>query len=128
MSRYLLDTHAAIWFFNGDSALSPTVKQIIRDRTNRIYLSVISAWELTIKISIGKLRFPGDAAGFMQVAQSNDITIVPIETTHLTFLKDLPFIHRDPFDRLLVATALVENMTLITADENITRYNVHCVW
>ena len=69
MNGYLLDTHAAIWFFTGDSALSPTVGQIIRDRANRIYLSVISAWELSIKISIGKLRFPGNAVGFMQAAQ-----------------------------------------------------------
>ena len=128
MSCYLLDTHAAIWFFTGDSALSSTADQIIRDRTNRIYLSVISAWELTIKISIGKLRFPGDAAGFIQTAQSNDITIIPIETIHLSILKELPFIHRDPFDRLLVATALAEEMKLITADRNIAQYDVSCVW
>ena len=70
MSRYLIDTHTAIWFFGGNTALSSTADQIIRSRANHIYLSVISAWELTIKISIGKLRFPGDVAGFMQVAQA----------------------------------------------------------
>jgi len=128
MSSYLLDTHAAIWFFTGDSALSSIAEQTIRDRTNRIYLSTISAWELTIKISIGKLRFPGDAAGFMQAAQSNDITIVPIETTHLTVLKELPFIHRDPFDRMLVATAMSEQMTIITADGSIAQYDVLHIW
>ena len=128
MNGYLLDTHTAIWFFNGDSVLSPTARQIILNRTNRIYLSMISAWELTIKISIGKLRFPGDAAGFIQVSKKNEIAIVPIETTHLTILKDLPFIHRDPFDRLLVATALAEEMTLITADTNIAKYNVPQAW
>ena len=128
MSRYLLDTHAAIWFFDGDSALPPNVEQIIRNRTNSIYLSMISAWELTIKISIGKLRFPGDVAGFMQVAQSNDITIIPIETAHLTILKELPFLHRDPFDRLLIATTLAEGMTLITADKNIVQYEVPHIW
>ena len=124
MNSYLLDTHVAIWFLTGDTALPSPFKQIIRDRANRIYLSVISAWELTIKISIGKLRFPGDAVGFVQAAQNNDITIIPIETTHLTVLKELPLIHRDPFDRLLVATALVEQMTLITTDKNIAQYNV----
>ena len=126
--HYLLDTHTAIWFFDGNSTMSSTADQIIRDRTNRIYLSVISAWELTIKINIGKLRFPGDAAGFMQIAQSNDITIIPIETAHLTVLKELPLINRDPFDRLLIATALSEQMTLITADKNISVYDVPHVW
>ena len=128
MSSYLLDTHTAIWFFDGNSAMSPAADRIIRDRTNRIYVSVVSAWELTIKISIGKLRFPGDAAGFMHAAQHNDIIVIPIETAHLTALKELPFIHRDPFDRLLVATARAEQMTLITADENIARYDVQHIW
>jgi PIN domain nuclease of toxin-antitoxin system len=89
---------------------------------------VVSAWELTIKISIGKLRFPGDAEGFKQVAQKNDITIMPIEISHLTVLKELPMIHRDPFDRLLVATALAEEMRLITADKNIAQYDVPHLW
>ena len=128
MNGYLLNTHAAIWFFTGDSALSSSANQIIRDKIYRVYLSVVSAWELTIKISIGKLRFPGDAAGFIQAAKSNDIAIVLIESAHLTVLKKLPFIHRDPFDRLLIATALAENMTLITADDNIAKYNVPQVW
>jgi len=128
MSHYLLDTHAAIWFLTGDSLLSSTADQIIRKRTNHIYLSVISAWELTIKIDIGKLRFPGDAAGFLQAARDNVITIIPIETAHLTALKGLPLIHRDPFDRLLVATAASEQLTLITADENIAQYEVSHIW
>ena len=128
MSRYLLDTHAAIWFFEGSTVISSTADKIIRSRANRIFLSMISAWELTIKISIGKLRFPNDAAGFMQVAKNNDITIMPIETAHLTALNKLPFIHRDPFDRLLIATAIAEEMTLITVDENIMKYEVSQIW
>ena len=128
MKGYLLDTHAALWFFNGDARLSSTACQLIRNRDHRIYLSVISAWELTIKINIGKLRFPNDAAGFVHAAQSNDITIIPIETAHLTVLKDLPMTHRDPFDRLLIASAIAEEMTLITADENIALYAVPRIW
>jgi PIN domain nuclease of toxin-antitoxin system len=128
MNGYLLDTHTAIWFFTGDSLLSPVAGQIILDDTNQIYLSVISAWELTIKISLGKLRFPGDAVGFMEAAADNDITILPIEMPYFTVLKGLPFIHRDPFDRLLVATAIVEGFTLITTDGNIAQYKVSNVW
>jgi PIN domain nuclease of toxin-antitoxin system len=83
---------------------------------------------LTIKVSIGKLRFPGDAVGFMQFAQDNDIVIIPIETAHLAILKELPLIHRDPFDRLLVATAISEKMTIITADIYIARYDAPHIW
>ena len=128
MDGYLLDTHAAIWFFDDNAALSSTAYQNICNGNNRIYLSVLSAWELTIKISIGKLQFPGDVSGFIRAAINNDIIIVPIETTHLTILKDLPYIHRDPFDRLLIATAISEQLTLITADENIAKYNVPHLW
>jgi PIN domain nuclease of toxin-antitoxin system len=128
MGVYLLDTHTAIWYFTGDALLSPTAKRIINDRTNRIYLSVVSAWELSIKINIGKLRFPGNAAGFISNAQAYDITIVPIETAHLSVLEGLPLLHRDPFDRLLATTAIYEQMTFISADKNIAQYNVPLIW
>jgi PIN domain nuclease of toxin-antitoxin system len=128
MHGYLLDTHIAIWFLTGDTLLSQTAERIIRDRTNRAYLSVVSAWELSIKINIGKLRFPGNASGFIRSVQANDIAIIPIETAHLTALESLPLLHRDPFDRLLVATAVSEQLTLISADKNIAHYNVPLIW
>jgi len=128
MSGYLLDTHAAIWFFNGDESLSKTANSIIRDLSNDVYISISSVWELAIKIGIGKLDFTGKAAGFVRLAEKNEITLLPITTPHLTVLETLPMIHRDPFDRLLVATAICEHMTLITTDENIARYDVPCIW
>ena len=128
MGHYLLDTHTAIWFFNGDEALSETAKQTILDASNNKYLSMTSAWELAIKIGIGKLDFAGRAAGFMRLVENNGFTLIPITTSHLTTYESLPFIHRDPFDRLLVATAITEQMTIITADENIARYDVPKVW
>ena len=128
MTSYLLDTHAAIWFFDGNNMLSEIANEIIRDLSNPIFLSIASAWELAIKIGLGKLDFDGKLADFVRLAETNDITILPIKIAHLTALESLPLIHRDPFDRLLVATALAENMTLITADGNITRYNVLQVW
>ena len=128
MNGYLLDTHAAIWFFNGDNELSETANRIIRDFSNPIYLSVVSAWELAIKINIGKLNFAGRAAGFLRLAETNKIDIIPIKSDHLTALEALPLIHRDPFDRLLIATAIAEQMTLITIDENIAKYNVPLIW
>jgi len=128
MSCYLLDTHTAIWFFNGDESLSETANDIIQDLSNDIYISITSAWELAIKIGIGKLDFAGKAAGFIRLAENNEITIIPIMPSHLTVLETLPTIHRDPFDRLLVATAVCEQMTLITADANIARYDVSHIW
>ena len=81
-------------------------------------------WELTIKIGLGKLDFDGKAAGFVRLAEINDITVLPVKTAHLTALELLPQIHRDPFDRLLIATAIAEQMTIITADKNIEMYSV----
>jgi PIN domain nuclease of toxin-antitoxin system len=128
MSGYLIDTHAAMWFFNGNDRLSETASRILRDISNSVSLSIVSVWELAIKIGIGKLDFAGKAAGFVRLAENNDITVLPIRTSHLTAYESLPFIHRDPFDRLLVATAIAEQMTIITADENIARYDVSQVW
>ncbi|MDR0443023.1 MAG: type II toxin-antitoxin system VapC family toxin [Treponema sp.] len=126
--RHLLDTHAVIWFFNGDNSISETAKQAILDLSNKKYISMISAWELAIKIGLGKLDFDGKAAGFINIAENSGFTILPIKTSHLTVFETLPLIHRDPFDRLLVATALAEQMTIISADGNISRYDVLHIW
>jgi len=128
MSGYLLDTHTAIWFFNGNDTLSQTANGIIRDLSNDVFISISSVWELAIKIGIGKLDFAGKAEGFVRLAEKNEITIIPIITSHLTVLESLPMIHRDPFDRLLIATAIAEQMTIITADANIARYDVPHIW
>jgi len=128
MGQYLLDTHTAIWFFNGESALSETAKRIILDLSNSKYLSMASAWELAIKIGLGKLDFQGKTAGFIDIAESNGFTVLPIKTAHLSALETLPLLHRDPFDRLLAATALAEQMTLISADKNIAQYEVPLIW
>jgi PIN domain nuclease of toxin-antitoxin system len=128
MTGYLLDTHAAMWFFNGDDALSQTAKHIILDASNTKYLSIVSAWEIAIKISLGKLQFNGKAAGFIRLAEDNDIILLPIKTSHLTVLESLPKIHRDPFDRLLAAIAISEQMNFISADKNIAQYDVSMIW
>jgi len=128
MSGYLLDTHTTIWFFNGNESLSQTANNIIRNLSNDVYISISSAWELAIKIGLGKLDFAGKVEGFVRLAEKNEITLIPITTSHLTVLESLPMIHRDPFDRLLVATAIAEQMTIITADANIARYDVPHIW
>jgi len=128
MGRYLLDTHTAIWYFNGDNTLSKTAKEIILTLSNQIHLSIISAWELAIKTSLRKLEFKGKVTRFVHLAETYGFTILPIKTSHLAVYETLPMLHRDPFDRLLVATALDEQMTLITADKNIAQYDAPLIW
>jgi len=128
MRGYLIDTHVAIWFFNGSDTLSKTADRIICDFSNPIYISIVSVWELAIKTGIGKMKFDGKIAGFIRLAEKNEITILPIKPTHLTALESLPLIHRDPFDRLLIATAIDEQMSLISADKNIAQYDVPLIW
>jgi len=133
MGRYLLDTHTAIWYFNGDKALSETARKIILDLSNQINLSIISVWELAIKTSLGKLEFNGKATRFVHFAETYGFIILPIKTAHLTALESLPLLHRDPAylrydDRLLIATAISEQMIFISADKNIAQYDVPLVW
>jgi PIN domain nuclease of toxin-antitoxin system len=128
MGSYLLDTHTAIWYFNGDKALSKTAREIILELSNQIHLSIISAWELAIKISLGKLEFNGQVARFVRFAETYGFSILPIKTSHLTTLESLPLLHRDPFDRLLIATAISEQMTFISTDKNAAQYDVPLIW
>ncbi len=128
MGRYLLDTHTAIWYFNGDKALSKAAREIILELSNQIHLSITSAWELAIKVNLGKLEFKGQVTRFVHLAETYGFTIFPIKTSHLSVLEELPLLHRDPFDRLLIATAISEQMTFISADRNIAQYDVPLMW
>jgi PIN domain nuclease of toxin-antitoxin system len=128
VGNYLLDTHTAIWFLNGERALSQTARQIIVESSNRRCISIVSVWELAIKIGIGKMKFPGNSAGFIRVAEASGFFIVPIKIDYPIIVENLPRIHRDPFDRILIATAIVEKMTIITADKDIARYDVPHIW
>jgi PIN domain nuclease of toxin-antitoxin system len=129
VSDYLLDTHTAIWFLDKVDNLSQTAKQVILDPSNRKYISSASVWELSIKISAGKLKFSGgNSAGFVNLAKRNDFFIIPVKLGYYTVLEGLPLIHRDPFDRIIIATAIAEQMTIITTDADIVRYDVPHVW
>jgi PIN domain nuclease of toxin-antitoxin system len=109
--------------------LTEKAKSIISDYSNEIYISIASVWEFAIKKSIGKLKLSiGDSKEFAQQIQENGLMLVGITTEQITRLETLPFIHRDPFDRMLIATAFVEGLTILTADENMRRYNVSTIW
>ena len=126
--KYLLDTHALIWYFEDSPDMSIKIANIIDDSTCPKFISVTSLWEIAIKSNIGKLNMQLSFNELLDVIESSELSILPVENSHLKGLSKLPFIHKDPFDRLLISTVFVEKMTLITIDENIQKYDVPWVW
>ena len=128
MTNYLLDTHAFLWYFEDSDKLSETAANIIEDSDVQKYICIASLWEFAIKYSMGKLRFEGGLAHLRKIISQNGFTILPITHSYLAGIIDLPFHHRDPFDRMLIAAAKEDGMTILTADENIYKYDVSTVW
>jgi len=123
--KNLLDTHVVLWFLNGEK-MSNHAKECIIAHPN--YVSVVSLWEVAIKMNIGKYTFDGGFTAFLELIKSNGFEVLPIKDNYMEYLFKLPLIHRDPFDRLIIATALAEGLTLVTADENIKRYDIPWIW
>ncbi len=127
--RLLLDTHAWLWFVLGDSSLSGVAKEIIEDPSNEKLVSPASYWETAIKICLGKYTLPSSYETFIDRAiQGQGFRILPILPLHTTAVCGLPFHHRDPFDRLLVAQALSENIPLFSADTFLDLYGLQRRW
>jgi len=121
-------THTVLWSFNEVEKLSKTAIDVINDLANKKYVSIASAWELAIKISTGKLVFDGGTDLFYRTAREYGFGLLAIRQKYVKTLETLPFLHRDPFDRILVASALTEGLCLLTADTNIHLYDVVCLW
>ena len=127
--KYLLDTHAFLWYFEDSDKLSEKAADIIEDLNAQKYVSIASLWEFSIKYSMGKLQFDGGLDNLWEMISRNGFIILPITLQCLKNVSDgLPFYHRDPFDRLIIATGKAENMAILTADENITKYDIACIW
>jgi PIN domain nuclease of toxin-antitoxin system len=124
----LLDTHAFIWFLDGDIQLPTTLKNLIVDTSNRCFLSIASLWEIAIKSSLGKLELQGNFTQIASFLNDNDIEVLPITFDHIQRLLLLEFHHRDPFDRMIIAQALAENLSLATKDEVFHHYPVTVLW
>lgn len=127
--KFLLDTQAFLWFVLNNSALSQVACDLIIDPGNDILLSPISYWEIAIKVSIGKYSIPGDFATWMDCQiQVNELEILPIKIIHVAGIVNLPFHHKDPFDRLLVSQSLAENLPIISADAVLDNYSINRYW
>ena len=127
--RILLDTHAFLWFIAGDPKLSLDARSLIADSDTLLFLSAASLWEIAIKASLGKLTLLESYETLIhrQLSQ-NSITLIPTELKHFTALLNLPHHHRDPFDRLIIVQALVEELAIVTKDSFFSPYPVHCIW
>ena len=124
---FLLDTHTFLWFLSDDPKLPSRAREII-EATQDIQVSIGTFWEIAIKASLGKLVLPASVSTLMNDCRELGFIILPIKASHLELLRDLPQIHRDPFDRLFICQAKVEDLTIITADTNISRYDIHTFW
>ncbi len=128
--KLLLDTHVLLWVLTDSSKLSTPAIRSYQDPENTVHVSAASFWELGIKISLGKLSFHrADWAGALKdELERNGIRWLPIDLAHCAQVSNLPFHHRDPFDRLLVAQALCEEMAMVTADNALSAYGVKIIW
>jgi PIN domain nuclease of toxin-antitoxin system len=127
--KVLLDTHTFLWWVADDPQMSVTTKNIIVNPDNDIYLSVISAWEIIIKVGTGKLSLSEPPEIYIpNPIASNQFEILPVQISHILKINSLHNFHKDPFDRLLIAQSLVEDFSLITIDSAITQYPVKTIW
>ena len=120
----LLDTYIVLWWLADDAALSESLRNHIGDTTNLVFVSAATVWEVSIKAALGKLDVDESWTDALSV---DAIQPLPIRWNHAVRVRDLEMIHRDPFDRLLVAQAIEEQLTLVTADERIPAYPVRCL-
>jgi PIN domain nuclease of toxin-antitoxin system len=128
VTGFLLDTHALLWFIQGDPQLSKRARSMITTDTNQLYLSVASLWEITIKLNIGKLTIGHTIDEIYRLLKQLNIEVLPIGQSDLEQYLTLPLYHRDPFDRLLIAQAIAQELTLVSADNAFGAYSVQQLW
>ncbi|MBN8822602.1 MULTISPECIES: type II toxin-antitoxin system VapC family toxin [unclassified Spirosoma] len=126
--RLLLDTHTLLWFYSGDESLPDSLRRIISNPDNLCFISIASLWEITIKMGIGKLEIDSPITELFSFLDRNRFWVMPIELEHLVQLQGLPYHHKDPFDRLIIAQALSENISIATRDSVFSTYGLRIIW
>ena len=127
--KLLLDTHTLLWFIAGNASLSAYARDLIEEASNEKFVSIASIWETAIKVSIGKMSLsaPFDVL-FPHQLNINGFELLPVKVEHTSVITTLPFHHRDPFDRLLIAQAIEEKMSLVSGDSVFDDYGVTRLW
>lgn len=127
--KFLFDTHTFLWLRNEPQKVSKLALEIYQEPNNVIYLSIVSLWEMQIKYQLGKLQLEVSLPEMIEEqCLLNNLLILPIEPAHIFELNHLPFFHKDPFDRLLIAQAKLENIPIITADHLFVQYPIEVIW
>ena len=127
--RLLLDTHSFLWFAGGNDGLSPKARAAIEDMNNAAYLSMASLWEMAIKINIGKLELPKPLGVLVsEQIRENEFAMLRSEVEHFMVYTELPLYHRDPFDRMMIAQAQVENLSVVSKDAAFADYDIDLLW
>jgi PIN domain nuclease of toxin-antitoxin system len=125
---YLLDTHTFLWFLNGSEELSDKAKSAIENIKNTKFISIASFWEIAIKTSLGKIKLDIPFQELKFLAINNGFEILPLTFEHTNQLVNLHFHHKDPFDRLIIAQAITDKLTIIGKDKNFAPYSVKIIW
>ncbi|MDR2168233.1 MAG: type II toxin-antitoxin system VapC family toxin [Clostridiales bacterium] len=128
MKRLLLDTHVVLWIAENSLQLKDDHRKLIADESVEKFVSIASVWEIAIKLGRENFHLEGGLGGFLQMIKANNLPILPIKEEYLHLIPTMPKFHKDPFDRLLIAAAKAENMTLMTIDANIHKYAVSWFW
>ena len=127
--KVLLDTHAFLWWITDDPRISFRARDVVQDAENELYLSAASGLEIAIKTQLGRLQLPGEPDVYLARQMSvNAIQPLAITMRHSLFVYGLPDIHKDPFDRMIVAQSILEEMPLLTKDGNIPKYGIQVIW
>ncbi|MBP6623804.1 MAG: type II toxin-antitoxin system VapC family toxin [Chitinophagaceae bacterium] len=125
---YLLDTHTLLWFIAGDSMLPKRIKTLIQSTNTPCFVSIVSIWEIVIKKQIGKLEFGMELTELFNYIERNKIEILPMELVHFIELSNLPLVHSDPFDRIIISQAIAEKMIILGCDVKFHNYDVLIEW
>jgi len=125
----LFDTHSFIWWADEPTKLSTVALAALEDEGNRLFLSDVSVWEIQIKVQLGKMKLKLPLEDLVESQQrDNEVEILPIATEHILTLNNLPFYHKDPFDRLLIAQSIIEGFTIVTLDPEFPPYGAKLLW
>jgi PIN domain nuclease of toxin-antitoxin system len=124
----LLDSHVLVWSIAADPRLPPHVSHAIEDSANSLFVSTASLWELSIKLAQGRLRLPAGLDSILVFVERWNIQLLPVSLPHIRYAAILPFHHGDPFDRMLIAQSITENLRLVSGDEKMRLYPVDILW